>query len=655
MHYPAPLSRLLALLSLGFAAIPTQAAPDPLERTTPVPANEQIPILDFFRPPLFEAPDLNPGGTRFAALVSNDRDRTKLLIQDLESGKTELIAGIGDKDVYAYTWLTDDRLYYALARDKHWVDGHFVTDVTKPTDRYDITEPRHFKVFGVPEAKRMQPLVWDYDDHGPVRLNLHDDNFGGIRKRYPRPDGEGLVAGYSADSQGELLLGFTTKDGYNTVHCYVDERWVKTPIDVDTIEIIGAGDKHTELIVLGPRQPGKPRAVHRMDAVTGQLGEVLYQDEKYDLVASSLYRHPTDRRVLGIFCSRRVTEMIWLDEGYRQKQQAVKAALEQHFPGSVIHILGGDKPENRFFVATYSDRAPVTYHIVDFAKGSVGLIKNTRPWIDPARMQPMQVISYKARDGVSIEAYLTLPAGASKQKPAPLIVYPHGGPWVRDNWGWDPTVQFLASRGYAVFQPNYRGSLCYEWRIPEEDRFDFRKMHDDVTDGTRALIKSGLVDPDRIAILGWSFGAFLSLSGVAFEPDQYRCAATLSGVYDFEQVMKEERKSGNFSASAWLRRKIGDPKKQQEKFEAESPVRHVANIKVPIFVGHGRSDQVAEISQANRLIGELERHGVPYEKHIERSEGHGMAFTRNMVELCTKVEAFLAANMAPRPKPAAAP
>ena len=244
---------------------------------------------------------------------------------------------------------------------------------------------------------------------------------------------------------------------------------------------------------------------------------------------------------------------------------------------------------------------------------------------------------------------MTLPAGASRENRVPLVVLPHGGPWARDNWGWDGEVQFLASRGYAVFQPNYRGSTGYAWRFPEKDMWDFRKMHDDVTDGVKAVLKTRVIDPDRIAIMGGSFGGYLALSGVAHEPELYRCAVTIAGVFDWERMLKDARNSeylrGRYGV---LRRNLGDPAKRKEKFEEISPIKHVGKVKVPVFVAHGTSDIVAAVGQSKALIAELKKHGVPHEKQIERGEGHGFRKIDNQVELYTAVEAFLAKHLAVR-------
>ena len=254
-----------------------------------------------------------------------------------------------------------------------------------------------------------------------------------------------------------------------------------------------------------------------------------------------------------------------------------------------------------------------------------------------------------------IEAYLTLPAGASKEHPAPLVVYPHGGPWARDvggvRWWFDDVPQYLASRGYAVLQPNYRGSTDYDWRFPYDDRFDFVKMRNDVTDGTNAMIRSGIVDRNRIAIMGASFGGYLAICGAAFEPDLYRCAVTMAGVFDWEQVMAESRQDSILDNPKYeyLFRHLGDPKADPAKFERISALRHADQIKIPVFIYHGYDDGTASIGESNSLISILSSHHVPYEKHYLEQEGHGFFKIQDRLEIFGDIEAFLARNMGGAP------
>ena len=254
----------------------------------------------------------------------------------------------------------------------------------------------------------------------------------------------------------------------------------------------------------------------------------------------------------------------------------------------------------------------------------------------------MQLIQYKARDGKSIEAILTLPQGTTKANPAPLLVLPHGGPWASDSLEWNPEVQFFASRGFAILQPNYRGSSGYNWKFSSEDLWDFRKMHEDVTDGVRVMIESKLVDPEKICIMGTSFGGYLALCGATLEPDLYRSAIAISGVFDWEDLLREARSEKHVSARFHLLRQgLGSNSNLASNMETLSPINGVDKIKIPIFVGHGREDEVVGIRQSKKLVSELKKHGVDFTVHFQGGEGHGTLDFQNRVELYSSIAAFL--------------
>jgi acetyl esterase/lipase len=645
-----------------------------LDRVTPVPATEPIPVQDFFRPPLFSDPKLNSSGTHFAALVDTE-DHTAMLVYDLTKKRLTVINGSKSKDVDSIAWLDQTHLLSSVLSEKLYAEGLFITDVTDLRESYPVLDYSATSLVGVPVKTPLRPLVWIYrnayddgNDMGVVQIDTskrlgrnRDSQPGSIQETeereeestygtrasivetYPMPKGGGLVVDYLADKDGQLAFATTADRGVYSLFRLEGGHWVKCPVDLDQIDLVASGDRPNELIVIGPRQEGKPRALLRMDATTGALGEILVQDKAYDISGCSVYRHPVSKIILGVHMNRSLHQTIWFDENYA----TVQKLLTSNFPGQVIGILGSDQAESRFFVYAYSDLQPVSYYSLDLKAKSLGLIKSSAPWIDKGRMRPMSIVKVKTRDGHQIETYLTLPAGASKANPVPLVVLPHGGPWVRDVWGFDGEVQFLANRGYAVLQPNYRGSPGYDWMFPTDDGWAFRKMHDDVTDSVKTMIKSGLVDPNRIAIMGTSFGGYLAVCGAAFEPDLYRCAITVSGIFDWEQVLKE-KKSVQYDSAAYgiFLRNLGNPKTNREQFDQISPLRHIEQVKIPIFVAHGKEDDVADVAESKVLISQLEKHHVSYKSMLVSAEGHGMSYTKDQVELYSRIEAFLAENLA---------
>jgi len=662
------------LVASGFSSAVAAEKMD-LDRIAPVPADQPIPIQDFFRPPLMTEPQINETGTFLAANVDLG-DHAALLVANLQNMKIDVMRGSKDKDLYTFSWLDNTSILTSWTTEKLYSEGIFVANAANLQENHALEAYSVMQLVGVPREARSKPLIWivrnAYDDghdggivqidttkslgrnkyamSGTVQAEDSEEavNLYGTRaavvRNFPKP-ATGVVVDYMADADGKLAFAMTASQGVYSLYRFAGEKWQACPVDLDAIDVIDVGDHPDELIVLGPRQDGKPRPLQRMQASTGQLGEVLLQDAGYDPDGASLYRNPASGAILGVRCYRGRYITAWFDPDYA----AIQQMLDTNFAGKVTRIIGSDRAGKFFLLAVYSDRQAPIYYSLDLEKRALGLIKAANPWLDPERMRPVNLLKFKTRDGHHLEAFLTLPAGVSKDHPAPLVVLPHGGPWARDSWGFSEEVQFLASRGYAVLQPNYRGSTGYDWMFPSSDLWAFRKMHEDVTDAVKTLVRSGLVDPQRMAIMGTSFGGYLALSGAAFEPDLYRCAVTISGVFDYEQVMKESKYDQHSTAKyGILLRNLGDPKTHEAAFNAAAPLRHVQDVKIPVFVAHGKEDVIAEVTESRALIGELEKFHVPHEVMIVAGEGHGMSKLKNQVELYSRVEAFLAKYLAPK-------
>ena len=669
-----PRKKILFLLCpLLLAALPARLPAGEkfdLDRVTPVPADQPIPIVDFFRPPILRNPKLNLAGTHIAAIISPSLDHTELMVYDLKTQQIERLGARGDSEIYHVDWLNSKRLIYQISVKKLAGTGLFAGEVGALTSSYPLTQYIGSYLIAVPPNDRTHPLVHlsahslntgQYGEVVTIRSDIDtgiiDDGSSKMREnnekhilvRHPvLKSNEGSDFRYLADKEGQLKFGMKySDDGQMSLHQLVGEDWKQCPEDLEEIDVVDCGDNPGEIVVVGQRDGTKPRPLEVMDAATGKPGEVLLQDKAYDF-DGWLYRDPVSHNIVGAVYNRSGPSVAWFNEDYRQLQKV----LDGFFPGLVVRILGSDEGGKIFLVSTFSDRQPSIYNWVNLEKHTAGLFKNSSPWIDPKRMQPMNVMKFKTRDGKQLDAYVTMPAGASKQNPPPLVVLPHGGPFYRDTWGYNEEVQFLASRGYAVLQPNYRGSPGYNWMFPTEDEWAFRKMSDDVTDATKTLVASGLVDRSRVAIMGTSFGGFLALSGAAFEPGLYRCAVAVSASYDWGKLI-EENKYFKYSDPFYVRmmHKLGDPKKDPEKFDAIAPLRHADQIRAAVLLSHGEYDDSFEIGQSKQLISSLERNHVPVESISFSNEGRGIHRLNHKVEFYSRLETFLAKYLMPTTTP----
>jgi dipeptidyl aminopeptidase/acylaminoacyl peptidase len=650
-----------------------------LERTTPVPGDRPIPLGDFFRPALLQEPKLSPSGTAIAAIVTAGEDNHLLLVYDVKTQKYEVLGRRGDTDVVDFAWLTDKRLVFQLSSQKLYGIGLFGADVGDLANPYPILQYYGTHLISVRREDRMAPLVWNSfnalrspnKDMGASIVNANktsrasgvdlstasietlgaliqptiENNDSHMMERYPIPKGRDTT-GYIADKDGNLEFAMTVQDTIGTLWRLEGGAWIPCPVNLDRWYLFGPGNKPGELAGRPPHKQGTPGRLVLLDAATGTTKETLVEDPGYDFVGG-VYHDPVSGEIIGATANREGPHVIWFTDQYRKFQEMLNHA----FPGLVVRIVSSNEAQDFFLVGAYSDRQPALYAWVDLKRHVSGLFKQAVPWIDPKRMQPESIIRFKTRDGHLLDAYLTLPPGASKDHPAPLVVIPHGGPWVRDNWGYNGEAQFLASRGYAVLKPNYRASPGYEWMFADDDHWDFAKMSQDITDATKAMIASGLVDPRRIAIMGGSFGGYLALKGVVDEPELYRCAVTISGVYDWGELIRET-KYDYTKFNPWyaeLLRHLGDPSKDPAKFDAIAPVRHIDRVRVPVFVTHGGYDPIVDIGQSTRLLTELKKNNVPHDSYIVGSEGHGMLHFANRVEQYSRIEAFLAKNLAPSP------
>jgi len=320
--------------------------------------------------------------------------------------------------------------------------------------------------------------------------------------------------------------------------------------------------------------------------------------------------------------------------------------LADKLPDMQIILQAHDKAEDKFIVAAANDRTEGARYIYDAKADTLAKLAEINPKIPQAEMSAMKPVQYHSRDGLTINGYLTLPKGREAKNLA-CIVNPHGGPWARDQWGYNPEVQFLANRGYCVLQMNFRGSTGYGRRFWEASFGQWGlKMQDDVSDGVKWLIDQGIADPKRIGIYGGSYGGYATLAGVTFTPDLYAAAVDYVGVANLLTFM-------NTIPPYWkptlpkFYDMVGDPVKDEVRMKATSPVLHADKIKTPLFVAQGANDPRVNKAESDQMVEALHKRGIDVQYMVKDNEGHGFHNEENQFEFYAAMETFLAKHLKP--------
>jgi dipeptidyl aminopeptidase/acylaminoacyl peptidase len=382
-------------------------------------------------------------------------------------------------------------------------------------------------------------------------------------------------------------------------------------------------------------------ALVEFDPVANKEVKEIYSNPDYDL--AGIFYDQKNKVLASVSWTAEKQE----DHFFDKEWEARNAALKQLFKGYEVGFAGWDDQMNKGIVYDYSDRLPGKYYVYDFSSKEAIEVANPFSWINEKDMAEMKPIVYTSRDGLPIHGYLTLPKGIKAEK-IPLVVNPHGGPWARDGWYFNKEVQFLANRGYAVLQMNFRGSTGYGKKFWEASFKEWgKKMQDDITDGVEYLIKEGLADPQRIAIYGASYGGYATLAGVAFTPDLYTCAVDYVGVANLFTFM-------NTIPPYWkpyldqFYEMVGNPKKDSLSMAEASPVLHADKIKVPLLVAAGANDPRVNQAESDQIVNALKNRGIEVQYIVVGNEGHGFRNQNNQYDFYGAMEKFLEKYLKPQ-------
>jgi len=653
------------LLGLSIARAQTREETNWVEAAK---AAMKLPRETFFSLPEVRQPRLSPDGTKIAFLFPHE-GKMALGLFDRSTQQARMVIEGKNESLYSFLWKGDDRLVFMA--DFEGNESFFVgaTDLEgRRVLRIVETQPNEYVAGSA--GSLVDPLVFDDDRILVSGIFRSSNRFGAssttsdfvvakvnVRNRGLSPlytmDRSEAIANIVSDNDGVLRIRVVNEpNNGNPVNIWQHRetdngRWHEIArfqahgyVEMWTPLFFNANN--TELYLVS-RESHDRGALYTYNTTTGLRSEPLFIPPEGEITGLVMDRN---REVLrGVVYESDQRHYHWFEAGADRAR--LQASIEAAFPGMEITFSSWSDDEQVALVHVGSDREAGVYFVLDRQAGSLDLFKRVRE-IPASLMRPMQPIAFESRDGLTIHGYLTLPWSAESGRPVPLIINPHGGPFgVRDEWGFNPEIQFLASRGYAILQVNYRGSGGYGVDFLNRGRRQWgRDMQNDLTDAVHWAIDQGYADPNRVAIYGASYGGYATLAGLIFTPELYVCGVNYVGASDLEITFKQRgadayMRSDDFS---YQRVWVGETKEYRD---ATSPVNHVDRISVPSLHAYGAKDPRVVIDHWTRLESELKRHGKIYESITERGQGHGFRNEEASLDFYGVMETFLARYLRP--------
>lgn len=601
-----------------------------------------IPMKDFFRNAEKASFTLSPNG-EYLAFTMPWESRMNVHVQKIGSTEISRLTSAKERDIAGYFWKSNSRIIYIQDKggDENFhlyavdIDGSNPKDLT-PFDKVTVQVIDDLK-------ENEKEMIIAMNKNNPQLFDVYRINVttGEMEMIAENP---GNITGWITDHEGKLRIANTT-DGVNTSVLYRKTETDEWQLVVTTSfkeTLAPAMFTYDNKFVYMYSNIGRDKlALIKYDIENKKELELIFEHPEVDI--SNLMSSDKRKIITGVAFVTDKRDYHFFDDVRNNLQQE----LEERLPGYEVVVSNMSKNEDKVLVRTYSDKSRGAYYFYDLSTKEFLKLADVSPWLNEEDMADMKPVSFKARDGRVIHGYLTLPKDV-EAKNIPVVVNPHGGPWYRDVWGFNPEIQFLANRGYAVLQINFRGSTGYGrefWEISFKQWG--RTMQDDITDGVNWLIEQGIADAERVGIYGGSYGGYATLAGLAFTPDLYACGVDYVGVSNLFTFM-------NSIPPYWkpylemLYEMVGDPEKDKELLEQTSPVFHVDNIKAPLLIAQGANDPRVAKSESDQMVEALKKKGIDVPYIVKDNEGHGFHNEENRFEFYKAMEDFLGRHLGGR-------
>jgi dipeptidyl aminopeptidase/acylaminoacyl peptidase len=594
-----------------------------------------IPLRDFFKNPEKTSFKISHDGKYISYLASYEK-RLNIFVRKLGTDEAVMVTNDTKRDIISYLWGNSRRLLYLQDNngDENFhlyavdIDGGNLKDLTpfKDVTTMIIDELEEIDDEVIIALNKRKPEIFD-----AFRLNIET---GKLKLEAENP---GNISEWYTDHEGKIRVAVTT-DGVNSSLLYRAKSAepfspVLTTSFKESVRPLFFTFDNKYLYASSNLNRDKSALV-RFDIANGKEMDLLFEHPEVDVNELEYSKKRQVLTAISYYTWKRQFE--FLDDETKKIYDRLTPELGKYD----IVIADMSKQEDKFLIRTYSDRSLGSYYFYDKNSDVLKKLADVGPWLNENELTGMKPVSFKARDGLNINGYLSLPLGI-EPKNLPIVLLVHGGPWSRDTWGYSPESQFLTNRGYAVFRIDYRGSVGYGRKFWEASFKQWgRTMQDDLTDGVKWLVEQEIADPKRIAIYGGSYGGYATLAGLAFTPELYACGIDYVGVSNLFTFMKS-------IPPYWkpylemMYEMVGHPEKDKKLMHAASPVFHVDRIKAPLFIAQGRMDPRVNVNESDQVVEALKKRGIEVPYMVKDNEGHGFRNEENRFEFYEAMEKFL--------------
>lgn len=600
---------------------------------------KEISVEDFMKNPGNFGYELSPDGN-YITFSSAWENRSNVFVKKMNDDSEPVrVSNSKDRDVAGFYWKDNNLLY---VKDKGGDENfHIYSTTFNGSEEKDLTPYPNVTVgilSGLQGVKDEILIMMNKEDatvFDVYKLNVKTGETTHVAKN------PGNITSWLADRNGNVRIAVAS-DGVEGTILYRDSEKdeFKPFIEMEAgDEVMPLAFSKDNQYIYATSNKGRDKVeVVKYDLKGNE--EVIMSNDQVD-VSGVLYSAEHDKLLYGAYITDK-PHYQFFDENFEKLFRKIQSKLNVH--ESELGINDYNKEMTKFIVSVSSDTVYGKYYYYDSTTDELTELATLSPWLNPNELAEMHPISYKSRDGLTINGYLTLPKN-KEAKDLPLIVNPHGGPWARDMWGFNPEVQLLANRGYAVLQVNFRSSTGYGKEFLQAGNKQWGlKIQDDITDGVQWAIDQGIADPDRIGIYGASFGGYATLAGITYTPDLYAAAVDYVGVSNIFTLLNTIPPYWETMRNMFYER-VGHPEKDKELLTAVSPVFHVDKIKTPLFVAQGANDPRVNKAESDQIVEALRARGVDVEYMLKDNEGHGFANEENRIEFYNAMVKFFDSHL----------